>query len=148
MKNEKEIIFTDFWTKKVYQVPSSLHQSWPIYQFRFILSVVTSIILWQFNVNVLLCCIVGLTFILIAEFRFRTFFIKRCIPLEQKEEVKKISTSAFVLNAFLYTLFGILLFFYGLFNNNIQNPVIVYVVGALSLGVAILYAFKGIQSRK
>lgn len=102
----------------------------------------------QFNVNVYLSILIGILFVAVSEYQFRTSFLKHCVKTKEsfiKEE--RLSKNMLLLNVVMYLILGGFLIFYANVSENVTNPTVIYGVSILAFGVAIFYGYKYFQSK-
>lgn len=108
MNHNDRIQFTDFTTKKSYEVPNHLQPRYPLYQYRFILGVSMGILIWSLGTPVIVSLGVSALFTVLSEWMYRKSFLPKCNAISPlKNTTKSLTKQSLILNAVLYLLVSV-----------------------------------------
>ncbi|AYV35120.1 hypothetical protein PT169_06280 [Erysipelothrix rhusiopathiae] len=149
MSGNQKNTFTDFLTRKVYNVNQDQEKQLIFYRNRIVIAIMLGIFLISFNVPTTLSLLLAGGFGVIAELRYRFDFLKKCQPVSLAQvKHKTVASSSMLLNSGLYGILGVLLLYLAFQEPSVESyKWFLAGIGAVGIVVAIVYLIQYFSNR-
>lgn len=131
--------FKDNFTKKEYKYSEALTNQYNLFSKRYLVGLSLIAVLVGFDVNTNIALLIGIGFIVISEFRYRTSFLNKCTLISESKADTKLSNNSLIINTVLYSLFSILLFIYAYSINQSNSQLFIIFIGVVTMIISIIY---------
>lgn len=131
--------FKDNFTKKAYKYSEALTNQYNLFSKRYLVGLSLIAVLVGFDVNTNIALLIGIGFIVISEFRYRTSFLNKCTLISESKADTKLSKNSLIINTVLYSLFSILLFIYAYSINQSNSQLFIIFIGVVTMIISIIY---------
>ena len=131
--------FKDNFTKKEYKYSEALTNQYNLFSKRYLVGLSLIAVLVGFDVNTNIALLIGIGFIVISEFRYRTSFLNKCTLISESKADTKLSKNLLIINTVLYSLFSILLFIYAYSINQSNSQLFIIFIGVVTMIISIIY---------
>lgn len=131
--------FKDNFTKKAYKYSEALTNQYNLFSKRYLVGLSLIAVLVGFDVNTNIALLIGIGFIVISEFRYRTSFLNKCTLISESKADTKLSKNLLIINTVLYSLFSILLFIYAYSINQSNSQLFIIFIGVVTMIISIIY---------
>lgn len=131
--------FKDNFTKKEYKYSEALTNQYNLFSKRYLVGLSLIAVLVGFDVNTNIALLIGIGFIVISEFRYRTSFLNKCTLISESKADTKLSKNSLIINTVLYSLFSILLFIYAYSINQSNSQLFIIFIGVVTMIISIIY---------
>lgn len=131
--------FKDNFTKKAYKYSEALTNQYNLFSKRYLVGLSLIAVLVGFDVNTNIALLIGIGFIVISEFHYRTSFLNKCTLISESKADTKLSNNSLIINTVLYSLFSILLFIYAYSIDQSNSQLFIIFIEVVTMIISIIY---------